>query len=58
MRCLRDEFQSALHDKFICQKVENVHDLFIPVLLRVISTSRNNGDGRRMVDSLENPARL
>ena len=41
MRCLRDELQPALDDKFICQRVKNADDLFIPVLLGVIYTSRN-----------------
>ena len=30
VRCLIDGFQSALHDKIICQRVEDVHDLEIP----------------------------
>ena len=33
MKYLRAEFQAALHDKSICQRVANLHDLFIPILL-------------------------
>ena len=36
MTCLRNGSQSALHDKFICQRVEGVYDLFTLVLLGFI----------------------
>ena len=38
MKCFRDELQSALHDSSDAKGVEAFRDLFIPVLLGVIST--------------------
>ena len=52
-RCLADEFQSALHDKFICQRVEDL-ELHIMFILHSHFVSRNQYtfeflpvDGRR-----------
>ena len=33
---LRDELQSALHDKFHCQRIEHDHDLFTLMLIGVL----------------------
>ena len=42
MRYSADEFQSALHDKFICQSVEGACELFMSNLQSASSTGRNS----------------
>ena len=41
-RCLADKFESFLHDKFICQRVEDACELFRTILQSVHSTDRNS----------------